>query len=1032
MNIEQLRERVATQFPDVERVDDSIIRFTRKEGNLPFAVYYLDITQELPATPEALTKYQDRVIGRHYFEGRKSLQWSNYLYFVTSGDRLASSKVLQAKEMIEQDRNYARKLVISEDELDSVLTPPVVAPADVRERTNILSIWIDRLVEAGLDSAILNDDDLPTRLARIESSSAGPTVRRKPKAPIAEVGALPFIRSLQLGTFRDFPLQRGFEFRAVNLIFGPNASGKTSLLEAVELFYCGRNKRNQDSPSRYELTAVLADGRTEKATASRGLQAFRDRNLTWYGQSEVRTNNLCLSFAQFNFLDTDAAVSLAQSTSHIEEDLSKLLVGPDASKTWRDIERVDDALNAKLHDLRPIETQITEELAVLDNRLKEFGGIRQESDSIRTRLEEMIHRVGWTGAEGDKEAFAGRLVEALSELVSLAQQSGAIHWTESPVTVNGLVKYCSDAKDTSEKSQGDIARLEVLEKNQKRLMDAIERDRKAMTAVEQAKRFIDADLPKRVAERNKEQSTVTTYSGWLTGLDTDALSLLSTIDLNMTVTACHQAAASRRSAAETLLLSAKREHANFSNLRDQSLNLAQELRQVATRILQSATKPDECPLCHTQFEPGELAKHINIGVDEHLEALGQTLLNQIGEQETAARTTTAVEAASTWLNSFCERASLAPDASVASALHKVDDAKRVLAQAQGRLSTLNTEVLSLESQGLSVARLEENSARLRELGYPFPEFSREAADGLLATIAQNSANSSRTFEAEKIQADELRHTLEATLGSAESGVQNLHGALSRLKERLTTTESLQTKLSGFSSPFPWPAEKPLAELAVEAESIRKVATELQAALGRERQAQAIYAESIKRKEDLQRRLTELKTRMNRFTEAQSVLEGLKTAHSLKNAMESALQQNRTGIEEIFKHIHSPAEFRGLGSSWTTLIRKADGSEAKLSEISTGQRAAFALSIFLAQNAQLAVGPPVVLIDDPIAHVDDLNSLSFLDYLREIALMGRRQIYFATANDKLATLFERKFDFLGGEGFRRFDLSRETSPVAASD
>lgn len=171
-------------------------------------------------------------------------------------------------------------------------------------------------------------------------------------------------------------------------------------------------------------------------------------------------------------------------------------------------------------------------------------------------------------------------------------------------------------------------------------------------------------------------------------------------------------------------------------------------------------------------------------------------------------------------------------------------------------------------------------------------------------------------------------------------------------------------------------------------------------------------------------------RIKRLTEAQSNLESLQREHSLKSAMDTTLQQNRAGIEAIFSRIHSPAEFSGLGSIWATLVRKVDNSEAKLSEISTGQRAAFALSIFLAQNAQLRVAPPVVLIDDPIAHVDDLNSLSFLDYLREVVLMRRRQIFFATANDKLATLFERKFDFLGAEGFRRFDLRRETLPSAS--
>jgi len=67
-------------------------------------------------------------------------------------------------------------------------------------------------------------------------------------------------------------------------------------------------------------------------------------------------------------------------------------------------------------------------------------------------------------------------------------------------------------------------------------------------------------------------------------------------------------------------------------------------------------------------------------------------------------------------------------------------------------------------------------------------------------------------------------------------------------------------------------------------------------------------------------------------------------------------------------------------------------------------------------------PPVLLLDDPVAHIDDFNSLSFLDYLRDVALAGNRQIFYATADAKLAGLFEHKFSFLG-EKFRRIDLSR---------
>lgn len=242
--------------------------------------------------------------------------------------------------------------------------------------------------------------------------------------------------------------------------------------------------------------------------ASRGLQEFRDRNLTWYGQPEVKTNNLYQSFAQFNFLDTDAAVSLADSTSRIEDDLSKLLVGPDASKTWRDIELVCKAVSSRLRELRPIEARDKEELAEIERQLKTAGEIRQESDSICARLEEMILRLGWSVAQGDKEAFAGRLVEALSELVSLAHQAAALDWTESPVSSNGLATYCYKARVTIKEAETDITRLELLRKNQKRRADAITRDREALDLTEQAKRMIDAGVPKRVAERNKQQSGI--------------------------------------------------------------------------------------------------------------------------------------------------------------------------------------------------------------------------------------------------------------------------------------------------------------------------------------------------------------------------------------------------------------------------------------------------------------------------------------------------------------------------------------------
>jgi hypothetical protein len=130
INVAKLRDRISAEssFFSAEIINDSVIRALRQAGDSPYAVYYFDLAQNLPDSQEALTQYQDQVLGKQYFEGRKSLQWSNYLYFVTSPQRLASGALQASKELIERDRNYARKFVISENEIDSVIKPSLLCP----------------------------------------------------------------------------------------------------------------------------------------------------------------------------------------------------------------------------------------------------------------------------------------------------------------------------------------------------------------------------------------------------------------------------------------------------------------------------------------------------------------------------------------------------------------------------------------------------------------------------------------------------------------------------------------------------------------------------------------------------------------------------------------------------------------------------------------------------------------------------------------------------------------------------------------
>jgi chromosome segregation ATPase len=91
----------------------------------------------------------------------------------------------------------------------------------------------------------------------------------------------------------------------------------------------------------------------------------------------------------------------------------------------------------------------------------------------------------------------------------------------------------------------------------------------------------------------------------------------------------------------------------------------------------------------------------------------------------------------------------------------LEEAKQSQAEAKGRLEEINNEVLALESQGLSVERVEQVSDRLRKLGHPLAEFSRRALDQLLLSLDQNLTESSRALEAKREQAEELQMALEA-------------------------------------------------------------------------------------------------------------------------------------------------------------------------------------------------------------------------------------------------------------------------------
>jgi len=91
-------------------------------------------------------------------------------------------------------------------------------------------------------------------------------------------------------------------------------------------------------------------------------------------------------------------------------------------------------------------------------------------------------------------------------------------------------------------------------------------------------------------------------------------------------------------------------------------------------------------------------------------------------------------------------------------------------------------------------------------------------------------------------------------------------------------------------------------------------------------------------------------------------------------------------------------------------------------MSTGQRSAVVLSIFIRLHIIMKSAPNFILLDEPVANIDDLNILALLDFLKEICSSNKTQIFFTTANEGVSRLFKRKFSFLE-DRFCEFEFVR---------
>ena len=354
-------------------------------------------------------------------------------------------------------------------------------------------------------------------------------------------------------------------------------------------------------------------------------------------------------------------------------------------------------------------------------------------------------------------------------------------------------------------------------------------------------------------------------------------------------------------------------------------------------------------------------------------------------------------------------------------LTKLEGDQQKLLEYKESLEMVTSKITNYTESGRKVNRLKEL------LGYlEITEFTPNKLDGLLQPLHKKSTKITKEINSKKAVLDGTNQQISALAEkvglSKSSPVAILHKTITTERKRCDQKIAAATQLASLLE-----LKKDFSTIALshQINEASDIALKLITTIKQEEETSSRSQQLEQQIKVMGESLSGIKATLKHLSKAWDAVSKILTGpNSLESIKHDLLTNNAAIISEIFSKIHFPNEYDFcIEEGETKLIHKASGESRTINEVSSGQRAAFALSLFLTMNKTLDNGPRVMLLDDPISHIDDINMLSFLDYLRELAIDGNQQIFFATPNAKLASLFRHKFKFLGSNEFKEIHMTR---------
>lgn len=938
-------------------------------------------------------------------------------------------------QRVEGNKEYARKYVFTEEEAIIRIKGITNGNSERNIGTDPVKVWDEILTEANL-SACLTE---PYAKKKVESYLDGNdfdsdyAIGDDYKSHSSkDISKIKWIKSLDTTDFREFCFNdKVIDFGQVNLFYGANGTGKTSVLEGIEYGLTSEVRRIKDFKTdiiqsdypRVEVYGEQGSIHTFNPEYSKS-NAKKIENV-WYGVPIGRTKtNLNENFNRFNSFDSEAAYNFIHDTDSNDEDsytamFGNLLYGEtvvDHEKKWNRFklafEEADKELQGSYSEANESKTSAEYWIGMYQNDEK-AQDIERLLQSLSYKNEKILSQESDKKYEKlyDNLLIDKKYVDALNpELLDEMTFGKMIQMIKNAKTNNQ--RWTKEKKEDSDKIAELIKENVKLKSNlvtDEETLDEIITRITAFNSIAHDWEIVeevlnDRDSISRAGKIETELDNINKDIWYINKIEQipDAVELVKMDDPH---SLSKQEKGNVEKELDDLRQHKKKldnDYAEAKNNYNDKEQKAIELRKMGKALANSS----KCPLCgHEYKDVEELNKLIDgaVTIDDGMDILIgelEKLSQQISDKEDILNKDTTIERG---LSGLEELKNVVPMVESCgddyNELYKYINSKKEL---EANKEKLIGQQIILDNQGFSHDNIracydfkQSNPVYLEFKSSNSKDFSRYL-DGLLSKesakrdrISNKIANINNTIE----KNDTLEVSLQNTIRGIDVSMENLD---------METIIERSKAINNIKGDFKLSNDQEISEWA---ESFQELYDECELEVNRiSSQEDLNYAkEMLTNAENAIRRL---EPRIERCNIALQIFEEMPTLNSF---VEDSIKSNLEMISNYFVAMHHSGEFRRLmiDSAGLYAIRGYDNSEVRLYEMSTGQRATIAMSVMLALHYAALDAPKFLLLDEPLATMDDVQVLNVLDIIKDMADRGT-QIFFTTANTEMVRAFKNAF------------------------